>query len=65
MEAADSRNPQAKKHVVTVHAAVERWKADSDKAMNTSMWLTYDIMTTNCECVDALKYKVQGQIDPV
>ena len=41
MEAADSGNPQAKNHAVTVHT-VERWKADSDKAMHTSMWLTYD-----------------------
>ena len=47
-----------------VHA-VERWKADSNKAMNTSMWLTYEKMTTNRECVDTLKFKVQGQVDLV
>ena len=52
MEAADSITciPQAKKHAVTVHT-FERWKVDNDKAMNSSMWLTYDKMTTNHEWV--------------
>ena len=56
MEAADSDAciPQAKKREVTVNT-VERWKVDNDKAMNSSMWLTYDKMTTNHECVDSLK----------
>ena len=52
MEAADSGNPQAKKNVVTVHTGRQ---IVSDKLMNTSMWLTSDKMTTNRECVDALK----------
>ena len=58
MEAADSMSDisQVKKRAVTVYTCtVDRWKADNDKAMNTSMWLTYDKMTTNRECVDALK----------
>ena len=40
-----------KKLVVTIHT-FERWKVDKDLAMNATMWLTYDKMTTNHECVD-------------
>ena len=47
MEAAD-------KLVVTIHT-FERWKVDKDLAMNTTMCLTYDKMTTNHECVDVPK----------
>ena len=43
-----------KKLVVTIHT-FERWKVDKDLAMNTTMCLTYDKMTTNHECVDVPK----------
>ena len=48
------RNPQVKKLVVTIHT-FERCKVDKDLAMNTTMWLTNDKMTTNHECVDVPK----------
>ena len=38
--------------MLVYHRQIE---VDNDKAMNSSMWLTYDKMTTNHECVDSLK----------